>query len=107
MVTNNMRPIHPGEILAEEYLRPLDMTAHSLASALHITPTRVNEIVRGERGITPDTALRLARFFDTTPEYWLNLQSAYDLRNTCQMVGAKVSEQIVPYSALKSRNETD
>ena len=104
MVTNKMRPIHPGEILAEEYLRPLDMTAHSLASALHITPARVNEIVRAERGITPDTALRLARFFDTSAEYWLNLQTAYDLRKAYQEVGLKVSEEITPYAVLKSKN---
>ena len=80
------------------------MTPHSLASALHITPARVNEIVRGERGITPDTALRLARFFETTAEYWLNLQMAYDLRKTSQEVGLKVSEEIAPYSILKSKN---
>lgn len=100
MVNNNMRPIHPGEILLEEYLRPLDMTPHSLAMALHITPARVNEIVRGERGVSPDTALRLARFFDTAPELWLNLQTAYDLRKTRQEVELKVSEEVVPYAVL-------
>lgn len=80
MVKNGMRPIHPGEILREEYLLPLDMSPHALAKALHLAPSRVNEIVREERGITPDTALRLGRYFGTTAEFWLNLQMAYELR---------------------------
>jgi addiction module HigA family antidote len=76
---NGMRPIHPGEILREEYLVPLSMTAHALATALHVTPpTRINEIVRERRGITPDIALRLARYFGGDAETWLNLQQAFD-----------------------------
>lgn len=75
-----MRPIHPGEILREEYLLPLCMSANSLAKALKVTPARINDIVRGRRGITADTALRLARYFGTDARSWLNLQAAYDLR---------------------------
>lgn len=76
---NGMRPIHPGEILREEYLAPLGMTANALATALHVTPARINDIVRERRGITPDTALRLARYFGGDAETWLNLQQAFDL----------------------------
>lgn len=80
MARNRMRPIHPGEILREEYLAPLGLSANALARALGVTPARVNDIVRERRGITADTALRLARYFGTDARSWLNLQSAYDLR---------------------------
>ena len=79
MATNKMRPIHPGEILREEFLVPLGMSANALSLALHVPAPRINDIVRERRGVTPDTALRLARFFDTTAQFWLNLQSAFDL----------------------------
>jgi addiction module HigA family antidote len=77
---NRMRPIHPGEILREEYLLPLDMSANRLAASLHVPPNRISAIVNGERNITADTALRLAKFFRTAPEFWLNLQQAFELR---------------------------
>ena len=80
MVRNKMRPIHPGEILREEYLVPLDISVNALAKALNVTPARMNEIVRERRGVTADTALRLARYFGTDARSWLNLQAAYDLR---------------------------
>lgn len=80
MFTNGMRPVHPGEILREEYLGPLNMSVNALATALHLTASRVNEVVREKRGVTPDTALRLSRYFGTTPEFWLYLQMAYELR---------------------------
>jgi addiction module HigA family antidote len=70
---------HPGEILRHEFLMPLAMSANALARALHIDAPRINEIVRGRRGVSADTALRLARFFGTTPEFWLNLQRDHDL----------------------------
>lgn len=72
-------PIHPGEILLEEFLRPLDLSQNRLGIDLGIPPQRVGDIVRGRRGITADTALRLARYFGTTPQFWLNLQSRYEL----------------------------
>ena len=78
--TNKMRPIHPGEILREEYLVPMAMSAHALALALRVPAPRINEIVRERRAITPDTALRLARYFGTTPQFWMNLQTSYDLK---------------------------
>ena len=77
---NNMRPIHPGEILREEFLLPLDMSANALAHAIGVPANRVSSIVVGDRSVTADTALRLARAFGTTPEFWLNLQQGYDLR---------------------------
>lgn len=74
------RPVHPGEFLREEYLVPLAMSSGDLAKALHVPRTRIERIVKQETGITPDTALRLARFFETTPEFWMNFQVAYELR---------------------------
>ena len=73
------RPVHPGEYLREEYLVPLGMSAGALAKALHLPRTRIERVVKEEIGITPDTALRLAKFFDTTPEFWMNFQTAYEL----------------------------
>ena len=72
-------PIHPGEVLLEEYLEPLGVTQHRLAVAIGVPPRRINEIVHGKRGITADTALRLARFFGTSERFWLNLQSRYEI----------------------------
>ncbi len=77
---NAMRPIHPGEILLEEFLHPLDMSANAFAQVIGVPSNRVSQIVAGERGVTADTALRLARALGTTPEFWLNLQQRYDLR---------------------------
>jgi addiction module HigA family antidote len=74
-----MPPIHPGKILAEEYLTPLDATQHRLALAIGVLPRRINEIVHGKRRISPDTALRLARFFGMSERFWMNLQARYDL----------------------------
>jgi addiction module HigA family antidote len=77
---NGMRPVHPGEVLRKEYLEPLDMSPNALARALHLTAPRINDIVLERRGITADTAVRLERFFGGTAQFWLNLQSIYDLR---------------------------
>lgn len=81
MTISKAPPIHPGEILRELYLEPLDMTAYALAKHLNIPRTRIERIVAEKLGITADTALRLAKFFKTTPEYWLNLQNAFDIKN--------------------------
>lgn len=77
---NKYEPIHPGEILTEEFLEPYDLTAYGLAQELGVDPARIYKIVEGERGITADTALRLGRFFDTSAQFWLNLQARYDLQ---------------------------
>jgi addiction module HigA family antidote len=77
---NRMRPIHPGEILSEEFLRPLEMSARKFAEAIHVPPNRVTSIMAGERSVTADTALLFSKALSTSPEFWLNLQQAYDLR---------------------------
>ncbi len=79
MSTASMPPIHPGEVLAEEYLAPLSVTQHKLAVAISVPPRRINEIVHGTRRISADTALRLARYFGTSERFWMNLQGRYDL----------------------------
>ena len=96
MATNRMRPIHPGEIIREEYLAPLQMSPHALAMALHVPAPRINDIVRERRAISPDTALRLARYFDTTAQFWLNLQSSFDLKQAEAEAGRKIAEEIRP-----------
>ncbi|MGM8871476.1 HigA family addiction module antitoxin [Psychrobacter sp. 2Y5] len=80
MIKNGMRPIHPVKVLEEDFLGPLDMSAYALANKLGVTPARINEIVREKRGVTANTALRLARYFGDSPQFWLNLQSTYELR---------------------------
>ena len=74
-----LSPVHPGEILAEEFLKPLEITQYRLAERIHVPRRRINEIVLGQRSISADTALRLARFFGTSDRFWLNLQATYDL----------------------------
>ena len=96
MATNKIRPIHPGEIIREEYLVPHQMTAHALAMALHVPAPRINDIVRERRAITPDTALRLARYFNTTPQFWLNLQNSFDLKLAESEAGRKIAAEIRP-----------
>lgn len=81
-VSNGMRPIHPGEILREEFLAPLSMSASALAVALHVPAPRINDVVREKRGVTADTALRLARFFGNSEAFWMGLQDDYDLAVT-------------------------
>ena len=100
MATNRMRPIHPGEILREEYLVPMNMTAHALSVELRAPASRIAEIVHERRAITPDTALRLARCFGTTAQFWLNLQSSYDLKMAEQAVGQKINEEVRPLEKM-------
>src|SRR6202043_324815 len=80
MFKNGMRPVHPGEVLLEDFLKPLGMSANALAKALRVPAPRINDVVRGRRGVSADTAMRLARYFGGDARSWLNLQSAYDLR---------------------------
>src|SRR6266436_54968 len=79
MAIKKLDPVHPGEILLEDFLKPLQLSQYRLAKALSVPPRRINEIVLGKRAITADTALRLARFFNTSDRFWLNLQNSYDL----------------------------
>jgi len=91
---NKMRPIHPGEVLREEFLTPLGMSAHALALELKVPAPRINDIVRERRAITTDTAMRLARYFGTTPQFWLNLQSSYDLKIAEKKIGPKIEREV-------------
>ena len=102
MATNRMRPIHPGEVLREEFLAPLGMNAHALAMALHVPAPRINDIVRERRAITPDTALRLARYFDTSAQFWLNLQSHYDLEKEAESLGKRLEREVKPWPHLRA-----
>ena len=90
-----LTPIHPGEVLLEEFLQPLAVTQHRLAVSIDVPPRRINEIVHGKRRITADTALRLARFFGTSERFWLNLQARYDLETEKEKLGATL-DQIRP-----------
>ena len=88
--------VHPGEVLLEEFLRPLGISQNRLARELKVPPRRVNEIVLGKRAITPDTALRLARYFGTSERFWLGLQLDYDLEEAQRAVGALVQKEVNP-----------
>jgi len=91
-------PTRPGEILSEEFLHPLDITAYALAKALNVPPNRITGIVNGDRAITADTALRLGRYFGTTADFWINLQSHYDLeiakRHNMRAIEREVEERV-------------
>ncbi len=92
---NNMRPIHPGEIIKEEYLEPLNMSVNALAVALRVPAPRINDVVRQKRGVSIDTALRLARYFNTTAQFWMNLQISYDLKIARHKM-TKIEDEIIP-----------
>jgi len=93
-----MPPVHPGEILFEDFMKPLGITQYRLAKAMNIYPRRVNEIVHGKRAITADTALRLARFFGTSAEVWMNLQAYYDLEVARDEAEGRIFEEVSPFS---------
>jgi addiction module HigA family antidote len=90
---------HPGEVLAEEFLAPLGLSVNALAMSLRVPATRIGAIVKGERSVTADTALRLARFFGTTPEFWINLQAMHDLSKAKQDSGAQIERDVRPRAA--------
>lgn len=96
MAKNGMRPVHPGEVLREDYLRPLGMSANALAKALRVAAPRINDIVRERRGVTADTAMRLARYFGGDARSWLNLQVAYDLRVAEIATAGRIKREVKP-----------
>jgi len=96
---NGMRPVHPGEVLAEEFMKPMDLSANRLGGYLGVPSNRISAIVSGERGVTADTALRLATFFDTTPGFWLGLQIEFDLR-TAEIESGRDIAKIRPASEV-------
>lgn len=93
---------HPGEVLREEFMKPLSLSANALALALRVPATRIGDILRDEkpRGISADTAIRLARYFGTTAEFWLNLQTAYDLSRTVAEHGAEIERDVRPHQEI-------
>ncbi len=99
MFKNGMRPVHPGEILREDYLVPLGMSANALAKSLNVPAPRVNDVVRERRGVTADTAMRLARYFGGDARSWLNLQAAYDLRIAEIENAKRIKREITPAAA--------
>ena len=99
---NGMRPIHPGEILREEYLAPLGMSANALAHAIGVPANRISDVIRAKRAVTADTALRLARALKTSPQFWLNLQQTYDLR----VAEKRAPIDVKPIEAIASRKVT-
>ncbi len=96
-MTKKLAPIHPGEVLLADFLEPLGLTQYRLAQGLSVPPRRINEIVHGKRAITADTALRLARFFGTSEQFWLNLQSWHDLEVERDRLGARLKSEVTVY----------
>lgn len=96
MFKNGMRPVHPGEILLEDYIKPMGVSVRSVALALKVPYSRLSEIIKGQRGITADTALRLERYYGSEAQGWLNLQSAYDLRLAEISAGKAIAKEIEP-----------
>jgi addiction module HigA family antidote len=99
LATPNRLTTHPGEVLSKEFLKPLGMSTNALAIALRVPATRIGAIVKGERSVTADTALRLARFFDTSPELWMNLQAMHDLTKTRIENGKAIARDVRPRAA--------
>jgi addiction module HigA family antidote len=94
MPAHRQKPIHPGEILAEEFLAELKISQYRLAKDISVPPRRINEIVHGTRSISADTALRLARYFGTTENFWLNLQTRYDLETQRDKLGSRLQKEV-------------
>lgn len=99
MTKEKMDPIHPGEVLREEFMVPLGLSSNALAKNLGVTTARINEIAKEHRGISADTALRLARYFKTTPEFWINLQKHFELETAKRLVGEKISREVPTITA--------
>jgi addiction module HigA family antidote len=99
VATPNRVTTHPGEMLSEEFLQPLGMSVNALAMALRVPATRIGAIVKGERSVTADTALRLARFFGTSPEFWINLQAMHDLTKARLERGETIERDVRPRAA--------
>jgi addiction module HigA family antidote len=97
--TPNRVTTHPGDVISEEFLKPLGLSVNALALALRVPATRVGAIVKGERAVTADTALRLARFFGTSPEFWMNMQAMHDLTKARHEIGVTIDQDVHPRAA--------
>jgi len=98
MAANKLNPVHPGEMLLEEFLKPMNLSQNRLALNVGVHPRRINEIVLGKRSITADTALRLARYFGTSPQFWLGLQADYDLDIASEALGPRLEREVKVYA---------
>jgi addiction module HigA family antidote len=101
MATKKLAPVHPGEILQKEFLEPMRLSQNRLALALGVPARRINEIVLGKRGITADTALRLARYFKMSPQFWLGLQMDYELDLAQDMLEGRLEKEVIPMSVTR------
>ncbi len=96
---NGLRPVHPGEVLREEYMKPLALSANALARALHVPPSRINDIALERRAVSVDTAFRLVRYFGGDVQSWINLQAAYDLKIAEKTIAKRIAREVSPMSA--------
>ena len=101
MAEEKLKPIHPGEVLLEEFLKPMGLSQNRVALDIGVPARRINEIVLGKRRVTADTALRLARFFGTSPQFWLGLQMDYDLDVTADSIADSLEREVRPYAVAR------
>ena len=102
MRVKKIKPVHPGEILLEEFLKPMNLSQNRLALDIGVPPRRINEIVLGKRGITADTALRLGRYFDMSPQFWLGLQMDYDLDSEEDRIAKRLDREVRAYATTRT-----
>ena len=100
-MADKLPPVHPGEVLLEEFLKPMALSQYRLAKSTSVPPRRINEIVLGKRAVTADTALRLARFFGTSEAFWMNLQTHYDLEVARDRLGGRLEEDVLVHEATE------
>jgi antitoxin HigA-1 len=100
MKADKLHPVHPGEVLLEEFLKPIQLSQNRLALDIGVHPRRINEIVLGKRSVTADTALRLARYFGTSPQFWLGLQADYDLDVAMDELGDRLEREVKTYASV-------
>ena len=98
-MARKLKPIHPGEVLMADFLEPMDISQYRLAHGISVPPRRINEIVHGDRAVSADTAIRLARFFGTSEEFWLNLQARYDLEVSRDRLGRRLKDEVEVYAS--------
>ena len=100
--SDRLSPVHPGEVLLEDFLKPMELSQNRLALSIGVHPRRINEIVLGKRGITADTALRLAKFFGTSPDVWLGLQKDYELDVAMDELGDRIENEVRTYASIQT-----
>jgi addiction module HigA family antidote len=97
-MTKRLAPVHPGEVLFEEFLQPMELSQYRVAKDIHVPARRINEIVHGTRGVSADTALRLARYFGTSERFWLNLQTQFELDTEVDRSGDRIEREVMPHA---------